>query len=190
MNAPIPGSMIICDFFIPLSCANSILFFRNFSMCRITFVYVFGVFVVRGVLSLEYIKTIGHLYLLITSIILLSPLSAVTSFIMFAPSSIAFFATSALYVSIDMGRAVFFLIAFRIGIVLSNSSFRLTAEEPGPVDSPPISIISAPSSSNSRALFTAFSSVLYRPPSLKESGVAFSIPIIVGEVFDIFMFAI
>ena len=52
--------------------------------------------------------------------------------------------------------------------------------DPGPVDSPPMSIRSAPSFAICFALFTAFLIELNCPPSLKESGVTFRIPMING----------
>ena len=52
--------------------------------------------------------------------------------------------------------------------------------EPGRVDSPPISIISAPSLNMTCARFNADDKLSYLPPSEKLSGVTFSIPIIKG----------
>ena len=51
--------------------------------------------------------------------------------------------------------------------------------EPGLVDSPPISIISAPEFIIDFILFNALLFLLYKPPSEKLSGVIFKIPIIV-----------
>ena len=66
------------------------------------------------------------------------------------------------------------------GITLESSSSKLILSEPGLVDSPPISIMSAPSFNNYSAWIKALSLLRYFPPSEKESGVTFRIPIIIG----------
>src|SRR6266487_1070970 len=64
-----------------------------------------------------------------------------------------------------------------IGIIRLSSSSRLIGVEPGRVDSPPISIMSAPSSIICSTLATAFAtSSKYNPPSEKESGVTLRMP--------------
>src|SRR5262245_15247785 len=63
------------------------------------------------------------------------------------------------------------------GITRSISSSALTGFDPGLVDSPPTSRMSAPSASISRARETAFSRSAYFPPSENESGVTLSTPI-------------
>ena len=63
------------------------------------------------------------------------------------------------------------------GITRSSSSSRETGSCPGRVDSPPTSIRSAPASTIRRAWATARSRLLCRPPSEKESGVTFKMPI-------------
>ena len=63
------------------------------------------------------------------------------------------------------------------GITLSSSSASLTRSTPGLVDSPPISIMSAPSAINLRPCVIASSLDKYFPPSANESGVMFKIPI-------------
>src|SRR5690625_5935471 len=65
-----------------------------------------------------------------------------------------------------------------IGITRSISSFSDTLSWLGRVDSPPTSIISAPSASIFNASSKAFSLVEYNPPSENESGVTFNIPMI------------
>ena len=59
---------------------------------------------------------------------------------------------------------------------LFNSSPAATGAEPGLVDSPPTSIISAPSSTILTALSTAQPASSYMPSPLNESGVRFKIP--------------
>ena len=65
-------------------------------------------------------------------------------------------------------------------ITLDNSSFSDTDSENGLVDSPPISIISAPSAIISIAWLTALVGSRNFPPSVKESGVTFNTPIMSG----------
>src|SRR5699024_4633174 len=94
------------------------------------------------------------------------------------PASIAASAVAALYVSIDSGIFTACFTASITGITLFISSSALIGSWSGRVDSPPISIMSAPSSTICLACATAVSIVLYLPPSEKESGVAFRMPII------------
>jgi hypothetical protein len=56
------------------------------------------------------------------------------------------------------------------------SSVEETGAAPGRVDSPPMSMMSAPSSARRRAWATAASVVAWRPPSEKESGVTLTMP--------------
>ena len=86
------------------------------------------------------------------------------------------------YVSIEITQSDCCRIASITGIVRANSSSIDTGSAPGRVDSPPISIISAPSSIIFVAWLAACSGVSNFPPSLKESGVTLRIPII--KVFD------
>ena len=64
-----------------------------------------------------------------------------------APALKAAFITAAFRVSTDRGTALRFRTASINGITRSSSSASQIYEEPGRVDSPPISIISAPSAS-------------------------------------------
>ena len=64
------------------------------------------------------------------------------------------------------------------GIVRASSSASLTRSAPGLVDSPPISIMSTPSSIISNPRARAASNSLCFPPSAKESGVTFKMPMI------------
>src|SRR6185369_7077644 len=80
----------------------------------------------------------------------------------------------------DIGNSPpnFSLIAFTTGNTLCNSSCAETGSDPGRVDSPPTSIISAPSFIISWTRIKTASILLkYKPPSEKESGVIFKIPI-------------
>ena len=96
---------------------------------------------------------------------------------MSAPAFIASSAVLALYVSIEIIISNFSLIALIIGTTLFISSSTPTGAKLGLVDSPPISIMSAPSLISSSACFTASSTSLNFPPSENESGVTFKIPI-------------
>ena len=98
------------------------------------------------------ISTKSELYSFANSTNFGSSSNALTSFIIVAPKSSACFATSYLVVSIDI---VIFLSTSRIpfitGIVRLISSPNWTGSDPGRVLSPPISIISAPSSISFKA---------------------------------------
>ena len=74
----------------------------------------------------------------------------------------------------------FFTKTFKIGINLLSSSFSLIILAPGLELAAPISIISAPWVSISLHLFVANSIDWYFPPSKKESGAKFKIPITFG----------
>ena len=99
-----------------------------------------------------------------------------TSFTYFTPALIAFAATPLRIVSIETGTPSF-TTSSKTGITRANSSSSLTRSAPGLVDSPPISIMSTPSSSILLARDIAASVVKWRPPSANESGVTFKIPI-------------
>src|SRR5580704_2152345 len=71
------------------------------------------------------------------------------------------------------------LIVLITGNTRRNSSSALTAAlAPGRVDSPPMSMMSAPSLSNPMACSVAFSESRYTPPSENESGVTLTMPMI------------
>ena len=95
--------------------------------------------------------------------------------------SMTSFITSGLYVSIEIAISAIFFIASIIGTILFNSSSVLTGSDPGRVDSPPISMISTPSSIILSARFKAALESKYIPPSENESGVIFKIPITSGR---------
>ena len=94
-----------------------------------------------------------------------------------APRSIARSATSDLYVSTEIGTESLSRSRFSTGISRRISSAAEIRADPGRVDSAPISMMSAPSSSNSIARAYARSGSEYLPPSENESGVTFSTPI-------------
>ena len=98
-----------------------------------------------------------------------------TSFTYVAPAAIACLATSDLVVSI-LTTAPSFTISVITGITRFNSSSSVTLAAPGRVDSPPTSMMSAPSAINLRAWAIASFESKNFPPSAKESGVTFKIP--------------
>jgi len=100
------------------------------------------------------------------------------SLMMCTPASSAFRAVSALYVSIESGTCGNASRTARMtGMTRRISSSAGTGSCPGRVDSPPMSRISAPASTIRTACSTAASTAMYRPPSEKESGVTFRMPI-------------
>ncbi|CAB4921995.1 unannotated protein [freshwater metagenome] len=112
-----------------------------------------------------------------TDIISGSAKPALTSLIICAPAAIAALAVLARIVSMLIGtpNPASSLIT---GITRAISSASLTRSAPGRVDSPPISIMSTPSEIISCARLTADANELCFPPSAKESGVTFKIPMI------------
>ena len=88
--------------------------------------------------------------------------------------------TSALEVSTEIHTSKRWAMASTTGITRASSSSTLTSAAPGRVDSPPISMMVAPALIIRLACFTASISELWAPPSEKESGVTFRIPITWG----------
>ena len=78
----------------------------------------------------------------------------------------------------------FFLNFEIIFFTLLSSVSGLITFDPGLVDSPPISIISAPKLINCLILWLAFLKELYLPPSEKLSGVRFKTPSIFGTFLN------
>src|ERR1017187_30944 len=70
---------------------------------------------------------------------------------------------------------------FSSGTRRCSSTDAVMRDEPGRVDSAPISMMSAPCSSSSMARAKARSGSEYLPPSENESGVTFSTPMITGR---------
>src|SRR5688572_26236612 len=104
--------------------------------------------------------------------------SASTSLIIEAPALSASCMTPGRRVSTETGKS---LSACRTGMILRNSSSSETGCAPGRVDSPPMSMMSAPSSASRRAWAIASSGPKKRPPSEKESGVMFTTPMTRGR---------
>ena len=104
------------------------------------------------------------------------------SFTISAPCFNALIATSDFLVSTDIpilgNSSLIISIALE---TLSNSSFNVTSVAPGRVDSPPISIQSAPFSDMKIALSNISSKLLALDLSKKESGVTLMTPIILGK---------
>ena len=98
-----------------------------------------------------------------------------TSFTYVAPAAIAAFATSDLVVS-TLITAPSLTNSVITGMTRFNSSSSLTRSAPGLVDSPPTSIMSAPSAINLRPCVMAAAGSRNFPPSAKESGVTFNMP--------------
>ena len=107
----------------------------------------------------------------------------VTSFRIEAPSLAAMRATSGWRVSTDtMAPAA--ASSRMTGTTRRASSSGSTAVNPGRVDSPPTSMMSAPSSSSRKPHSMALSAVSWVPPSEKESGVTLSTPMMRGRASD------
>src|SRR5438093_740526 len=98
-----------------------------------------------------------------------------TSFTSAAPRSSAARATSGLRVSIEIGSG-YDSSPSSTGSTRSSSSAVDTVSEPGRVDSPPMSRMSAPSSAMAQARAIAAAGSRKRPPSKNESGVTLSTP--------------
>ena len=79
----------------------------------------------------------------------------------------------------------FYSIFIIIFSILFHSSFLLTGLDPGLVDSPPTSIISAPNSNKLNACFNPAFFLLNLPPSEKLSGVKFNYSHYIGNFFKI-----
>ncbi len=111
------------------------------------------------------IRTRSAPYKAITFGILLSKVRPLISFIMEAPHLRASSATSDFVVSTEIFISISRNIFSTTGHTLSISSCAATGNEPGRVDSPPTSIIPAPSLYMDSALRMALSIEIYLPPS-------------------------
>ena len=107
----------------------------------------------------------------------------VTSLMMEAPSFTAMRATSGWRVSMET-IAPASARARITGITRLASSSGVTGVKPGRVDSPPTSMMSAPSSSSFMPQAMAASASQCSPPSEKESGVTLSTPIMRGRASE------
>src|ERR1051326_2270343 len=95
---------------------------------------------------------------------------------MLAPACTAARATAGFMVSMETGTDPRLTSASITGITRRNSSCSLTGAASGRVDSPPTSIQSAPSPTNSKARSTAAVGSKNCPPSENESGVTLTMP--------------
>ena len=111
---------------------------------------------------------------------ILGSVKPVTSFTIDAPTRTAAFATSTWRVSMDT-IAPFCASARTTGRTRRASSSASTGWNPGRVDSPPTSMMSAPASSIATPWAIAASASKCSPPSLNESGVTLSTPIMRGR---------
>ena len=102
--------------------------------------------------------------------------SARTSLIMLAPAATAALMTSGREVSTDSGTGILRTRASTTGMTRSSSSASVGGREPGRVDSPPMSMRSAPSAARRQPCSTARSRLSNNPPSEKESGVTLRMP--------------
>ena len=116
-----------------------------------------------------------------TSTMASSKRSALTSLMSAAPAASARRATSAFIVSTEMGTPTRSASASTTGTTRRNSSSTGTASDPGRVDSPPMSMMAAPSRTSARLWASASSASKNRPPSENESGVTFTIPMRQGK---------
>src|SRR5690349_10812915 len=98
------------------------------------------------------------------------------SFTIAAPASSAARATSDFVVSMESGTETRRASASITGTTREISSSAETGAPPGRVDSPPTSMMSAPSEISRSAWANASSTEANRPPSLKLSGVTFKMP--------------
>src|SRR5688572_3107163 len=105
---------------------------------------------------------------------------AATSFTIVAPAAMARRMTPGLRVSIETGIASVAARRSTTGRTRRSSSSSPTGALPGRVDSPPTSMIAAPSAAMRSAHATAESTATKRPPSEKESGVTFRTPMTTG----------
>src|ERR1700736_2635425 len=105
-----------------------------------------------------------------------------TSLTTLAPSSVARRATLALDVSIEIGTSMRLASLPRMGSRRASSSSAATGVCPGRVDSAPTSIMSAPSAASFSDCCMAASRLKNLPPSEKESGVMFNMPMMTGLV--------
>ncbi len=107
-------------------------------------------------------------------------LRPLTSLTISAPRETHLAATDVFIVSTDTGTSIEGISALRTGSSLEISSSAGTGAAFGRVDSPPTSMMSAPWSIISNAWRTAASGSVQEPPSEKESGVTFRIPMTRG----------
>ena len=166
---PIPGSSMIFSSLMPACLARLTHSCVSASISMRKFWY--------SVLDLLCIRQQATSYFAITAAIFGSYFNPQISLTRSAPAWIELSATLLLKVSTETGMSKCFLTASITGRTLCASSSALTGVWPGRVDSPPISIISAPSAIIASVCLKASSIWFHLPPSEKESGVTFKIPI-------------
>ena len=110
-----------------------------------------------------------------------SPRSPVTSLMIAAPASRHARATAALLVSTEIIADVCHASSATTGSTRRSSSSAGTGCEPGRVDSPPTSRMSAPSDASRRPCATASAGSRNRLPSEKLSGVTLTMPMTSGR---------
>src|SRR6266480_433949 len=125
------------------------------------------------------ISTIAAFRFVASDNIFSSPRPAVTSLMMDAPASSAAFATSDFEVSIEMWISILARKPSITGTTRRNSSFTEIGSAPRRVDSPPTSIMPAPSNPIFIPPAIAVSVAKNSPPSENESGVTLSTPMII-----------
>src|SRR5437870_11175319 len=128
------------------------------------------------------ISTIAAFRLAASDNIFSSPRPAVTLLTICAPASRAAVATSDFEVSIEMEILILARSFSITGTTRCNSSFTETGSAPGRVDSPPTSIMSAPSNAIFIPPAIAASGSKNSPPSENESGVTLSTPMIIPRL--------
>src|SRR5947207_6949494 len=127
-------------------------------------------------------STIAAFRLAASGNIFSSPRPAVTSLMIDAPASSAALATSDLDVSIETEMSILARSSSITGSTRFYSSFADTGFAPGRVDSPPMSIMSAPSDAISIPRATAALVPKNSPPSENESGVTLRTPMIIPRL--------
>mmetsp|Transcript_72854 Transcript_72854/g.202049 ORF Transcript_72854/g.202049 Transcript_72854/m.202049 type:complete len:380 (-) Transcript_72854:266-1405(-) len=175
---PMPGSSIMFQEGTPTRSAARRLSCKWSLTSRTTEQYVASEFMFCGV-PFMCIRTMGAINSAAAASMSASYSPAETSLIQSAPAATAARATAALRVSTLIVTFRFFArIARTMGTTRRISSSAITSAAPGRVDSPPTSRIWAPASTMACAVESASSTLKLSPPSLKESGVAFNMPMI------------
>src|SRR5271154_1797658 len=103
------------------------------------------------------------------------------SLMMQAPAATAAAITAGFAVSIEMAMLDAAAMPSMTGTTRASSSASSMGSDPGRLDSPPTSIMVAPSATMRAACATAKSTAAYLPPSENESGVTFRTPMTTGR---------
>src|ERR1700676_3674188 len=110
---------------------------------------------------------------------------AYTSLTIQAPAATAAATTAGLLESMEIAMSDAAAMPSMTGTTRAISTASATAAAPGRVDSPPTSMMAAPSAAMTLARSSAAPTLEYRSPSEKESGVTFKIPMTTGRVRSI-----